>query len=453
MHLTEFDYDLFVIGGGSGGVRASRIAASLGAKTALAEELYLGGTCVNVGCIPKKLFSYAAHYSQDFHDARSYGWVFESEPKFCWSILRNNKDKEISRLNRVYSSLLENAGVKVYRERATLLDIHTVQVGQQQFTAKEIIIATGGWPFVPDIPGREHAITSNEFFSFETLPDSALVVGGGYIGVEFAAILSGIGVKTSLLVRGSSLLRGFDTEVADILTQEIETYTTLIRGNEVQRIEKKSDGKLLAHMKTGEPLAFDCILFATGRKPNSHHMGLESVGVKMNTSAAIEVDKDYTTSVPNIHAVGDVIDRMALTPVALAEGQVLARRLFGKPSSSVRYDIIPTAVFSRPNLATVGMDEATARAHVKNVQVFRSKFRALRQTLSGGESWTFLKVIVDADTDKVLGAHMLGEDAGEIIQGLAIAITAGATKTDFDNTIGIHPTVAEEFVTMRSPSP
>ncbi len=453
MQLAEFDYDLFVIGGGSGGVRASRIAAGLGAKTALAEERHLGGTCVNVGCIPKKLFSYASHYSQDFQDARSYGWVFESEPKFNWATLRDNKDIEISRLNRVYATLLANADVQFYNERATLLDSHTIQVGQQQFTAKEIIIATGGWPFVPDIPGGEHAITSNEFFSFDTLPQSALIVGGGYIGVEFAAILSGFGVKTSLTIRGSSLLRGFDTEIADVLTEEIEKYTTLIRDNEVQKIEKRSDGKLLAHMRRGEPLAFDCILFATGRKPNSHNIGLEAAGVEISADGAIKVNSDYTTSVPNIHAVGDVIDRLALTPVALAEGQILARRLFGKTSRPVQYDIIPTAVFSHPNLGTVGMDEKTAREKVTNVLVFRSKFRALRQTLTGGQESTFLKVIVDGDTDKVLGAHMVGADAGEIIQGLAIAITAGATKADFDNTIGIHPTTAEEFVTMRTPSP
>lgn len=456
MQLTDFDYDFFVIGGGSGGVRASRIAAGLGARVGLAEERYLGGTCVNVGCIPKKLFSYASHYAHDFEDARGYGWELQGEPKFHWSTLRDNKDREIQRLNAVYLGMLERAGVVVHQQRAVLMDKHTIAIGDRTVTAREILVATGGWPVIPDIEGKEHAITSNELFSLTTLPDSILIVGGGYIAVEFAGILAGLKVVTTLVHRGSSLLRGFDAEIAVAFALELQKYAALHLDTDVMKIHKAADGKLQVLLSNDIELTVGAVMFATGRNPNTAGIGLEELGVELEENGAIIVNDDFTTSVPNIHAVGDVIDRVALTPVALAEGQILAQRLFSKNDGgkrrAMRYENIPTAVFSNPNIATVGLDEEGARQQYPNLAVYRSRFTALRHTLSGRQEKTFLKLLVDTDTDRVVGVHMLGADAGEIVQGLAVAINAGATKADFDATLGIHPTVAEEFVTMRTPS-
>ncbi len=456
MQLTDFDYDFFVIGGGSGGVRASRIAAGLGARVGLAEERYLGGTCVNVGCIPKKLFSYASHYAHDFEDARGYGWELQGEPKFHWSTLRDNKDREIQRLNAVYLGMLERAGVVVHQQRAVLLDKHTIALGDRKVTAREILIATGGWPVIPDIEGKEHAITSNELFSLTALPDSILIVGGGYIAVEFAGILAGLKVVTTLVHRGSSLLRGFDAEIAGAFALELQKYATLHLDTDVTKIHKATNGKLQVLLSNDIELTVGAVMFATGRNPNTTGIGLEELGVELEENGAIIVNDDFTTSIRNIHAVGDVIDRVALTPVALAEGQILAQRLFGKNDAgkrrAMRYENIPTAVFSNPNIATVGLDEEGARQQYPNLAVYRSRFTALRHTLSGRQEKTFLKLLVDTDTDRVVGVHMLGADAGEIVQGLAVAINAGATKADFDATLGIHPTVAEEFVTMRTPS-
>lgn len=456
MQLTDFDYDFFVIGGGSGGVRASRIAAGLGARVGLAEERYLGGTCVNVGCIPKKLFSYASHYAHDFEDARGYGWELQGEPKFHWSTLRDNKDREIQRLNAVYLGMLERAGVVVHQQRAVLMDKHTIAIGDRTVTAREILVATGGWPVIPDIEGKEHAITSNELFSLTTLPDSILIVGGGYIAVEFAGILAGLKVVTTLVHRGSSLLRGFDAEIAGAFALELQKYAALHLDTDVMKIHKAADGKLQVLLSNDIELTVGAVMFATGRNPNTAGIGLEELGVELEENGAIIVNDDFTTSVPNIHAVGDVIDRVALTPVALAEGQILAQRLFSKNDGgkrrAMRYENIPTAVFSNPNIATVGLDEEGARQQYPNLAVYRSRFTALRHTLSGRQEKTFLKLLVDTDTDRVVGVHMLGADAGEIVQGLAVAINAGATKADFDATLGIHPTVAEEFVTMRTPS-
>ena len=454
--MTDFDYDFFVIGGGSGGVRAGRIAAGLGARVGLAEERYLGGTCVNVGCIPKKLFSYASHYAQDFEDARGYGWELPGEPRFHWPTLRDNKDREIQRLNAVYLKLLEGAGVEVHRQRAVFVDKHTIALGEKTITAKEILVATGGWPAIPDIEGKEHAITSNELFSLTALPESILIVGGGYIAVEFAGILAGLKVSTTLVHRGPSLLRGFDAEIAGAFAVELQKYATLQLDTDVVKIHKLADGRLQVLLSNHVVLTVDAVMFATGRNPNTANLGLEALGVELGENGAIIVNDDFTTSVPNIHAVGDVIDRVALTPVALAEGQILAQRLFGKTDAgkrrAMRYENIPTAVFSNPNIATVGLDEEGARQQYPNLAVYRSRFTALRHTLSGRKEKTFLKLLVDTDTDRVVGIHMLGADAGEIVQGLAVAINAGATKADFDATLGIHPTVAEEFVTMRSPS-
>ena len=452
MQLTDFDYDFFVIGGGSGGVRASRIAAGLGARVGLAEERYLGGTCVNVGCVPKKLFSYASQYGQDFEDARGYGWEFHQAPTFNWATLRENKDREISRLNGIYLSMLQKAGVDVFQERATLLDRHTIALGDRRFTAKEILIATGGWPFVPDFPGNQHVISSNEVFSLEKLPTSIVIVGGGYIAVEFAGIFAGLGVKTTLVSRGDRVLRGFDRELTDAFTVELQKYAALHLNTSVEKIERRGPDELLVHFNNETTIQTEAVMFATGRKANTHDLGLKECDVALSESGAVIVNNHFTSSITNIHAVGDVIDRVPLTPVALAEGQILAQRLFGTSHKAMHYENIPTAVFSHPNLASVGLDEKGARRKFSNIAVFRSRFTPLRHTLSGNDEKYFLKLLVDKDSDKVVGAHMLGADAGEIIQGLAVAMIAGATKADFDATIGIHPTVAEEFVTMRTAS-
>lgn len=449
--MSNYDYDLFVIGGGSGGVRAGRIAAGLGARVGMAEERYMGGTCVNVGCIPKKLFSYAAHYAKDFADARGYGWQLADAPAMDWPTLIAGKDAEIGRLNTIYQSLMQKAGAEVFHERACLLDAHTVALQSRTVTAREILVATGGWPFVPSFPGSHHAITSNEAFSLEKLPESILIVGGGYIAVEFAGIFAALGVRTCLSYRGPQLLRGFDSEVAAAFTEELRKYADLHLESNVTRITEQ-DGQLRVHFDRGDDITVDQVLFATGRHPNTANLGLEKAGVALADNGAILVNEQFTTNVPNIHAVGDVIDRVALTPVALAEGQILAQRLFGKGKRKMDYDNIPTAVFCQPEIATVGLDEDAARKRHGEILVFRSRFTPLRHTVSKRDEKTFMKLIVDKASDKVVGAHMMGESAAEIIQGVAIAIKAGATKADFDATLGIHPSAAEEFVTMRTPS-
>jgi glutathione reductase (NADPH) len=451
--LEEFDYDLFVIGGGSGGVRASRIAATLGARVAVAEERYMGGTCVNVGCVPKKLFSYAAHYSHDFSDSQGFGWELAQPPSFNWDTLRAAKDREIARLNGIYLGMLRQAGVTVYETRAELIDAHTIRAGAETFRARHILIATGGWPFVPEFEGSNLAITSNEMFTLEKFPASILVVGAGYIAVEFAGICAGLGARTTLAHRGAGLLRGFDQEVAELLCGELRKYSDLKLESTVVSIQRESADILCVRFRNGEELGVEAVLFATGRQPNSAGMGLEEAGIKLASNGAIIVDDNFRTSIPHIYAVGDVIDRVALTPVALAEGQILAHHLFGKANHSMSYENIPTAIFSHPNIGTVGLTEEQARATGAEISVFKSRFTPLRHTLSGNSEKTFLKMLVDARTDRVLGIHMLGPDAGEIIQGMAVAMKAGATKTHFDSTLGIHPTTAEEFVTMRTPEP
>ncbi|MDX1490002.1 MAG: glutathione-disulfide reductase [Pseudohongiellaceae bacterium] len=449
--MSDFDYDLFVIGGGSGGVRAARVAATLGARVGLAEGERLGGTCVNVGCIPKKLFSYASHYSADFEDAQSYGWEQDVRPKMNWQTLKQNKDTEILRLNGIYQGLLENSGVEIFSHFASFVDEHTLKVGDQNITAQRILIATGGTPFVPEFPGSEHAITSNEAFALESLPERICIVGAGYIAVEFAGIMAGLGVETTLIHRGSKLLKEFDAELGELLIDEMSRYAELKLNTEITSIEKNSNGALVCELNNGSTLETDCVLYATGRIPNTKGLGLDKLAVTVNKKGAVEVDEEFCTQVDNIFAVGDVINRMALTPVALAEGQILVNRLYAEDGKRMDYSNIPTAIFSHPNIATVGLDEKTAREQYTDIKVFKSKFRALKHTLSKREEKTFMKLIVDASTDKVIGAHMLGADSAEIIQGIAIAIKAGATKQDFDNTIGIHPSSAEEFVTMRTP--
>jgi glutathione reductase (NADPH) len=445
----EYDYDLFVIGAGSGGVRAARMSASFGAKVAVAEARYLGGTCVNVGCVPKKLFSYAAHYAEDFHDAKGFGWS-SSEPEFDWPTLRDNKSTEIERLNGIYESMLGNAGVEILRGQASFVDNHTVAVDGKYYTAERILIAVGGWPWIPEIPGGEHAINSNDIFYLDALPKEAIVVGGGYIATEFAGILNGLGVTTTQIYRGDLFLRGFDQEIREALAEEMQKKGVILNFNEnVAAIEKVAEGDYRVSLESGETVQTGLVLYATGRKPLLEGLGLENVDVQLNQLGFIDVDKRFKTSTDNIFALGDVIGGMELTPVALAEGMSLARDLYADKRLPVDYDFIPTAIFSQPNVATVGFSEEQAREEFTNIRVYTSGFRHLKHTVSGSSERTFLKLLVDDATDRVVGAHMLGQDAGELLQGLAIAMKAGATKAHFDSTIGIHPTVAEEFVTLR----
>jgi len=448
--MNNYDYDLFVIGAGSGGVRASRIAAQYGAKVAVAEDCYLGGTCVNVGCVPKKLFVYSSHFAEEFHAARNYGWSL-AESQFDWATLRDNKTKEIERLNGVYENMLGNAGVKIFNARATLVDANRVAVNGTTYSAKRILIAVGGWPNVPNIPGKEHIISSNEVFYLPSFPKRVLVVGGGYIAVEFAGIFNGLGAETHQLYRGSLFLRGFDNDIRTFIADEMQKKGVNLHFNSnVECIEKNADGTLLAKCNNGISFEVDAIMYSTGRVPKTKNLGLENTRVQLDEQGAVIVNDDFQTDEPSIYAVGDVINRVQLTPVALAEGMALARNLYsGQPRYSVDYQFIPTAVFSQPNIATVGYSETEALEKFSAIDVYTSNFKHLKHTLSGLDERTFMKIIVDRDSDRVVGCHMVGAEAGEIIQGLAIAIRAGATKADFDSTIGIHPTAAEEFVTMR----
>jgi glutathione reductase (NADPH) len=448
--MSTYDYDLFTIGAGSGGVRASRMAAGMGAKVAVAEERYLGGTCVNVGCIPKKLFSYAAHYAEDFEEAKGYGWQ-ASRPAFDWATLVANKDTEIQRLNGVYERILVNAGVTVLRGRAVVVDPHTVELDGRRITAKHILVAVGGWPFVPDIPGKEFAVTSNEAFHLPELPRRAVVVGGGYIAVEFASIFNGLGVETVLSYRGDCLLKVFDEDIGTFLGKEMAKKGMRIAlRSRIVSIERRG-GALACHLSDGSLLETDLVMYATGRAPNTAGLGLENAGVQLAANGSVVVDDDFQTSVPSIHAIGDVIHRVQLTPVALAEGMAVADRLFGAGKRSVDYRNVATAVFSHPNVGTVGLSETQARHEGFDVEIYKTDFKALKHTLSGSEERTLMKLVVDKSSDRVLGVHMVGPEAGEIIQGFAVALTCGATKKQFDATIGIHPTAAEEFVTMREP--
>lgn len=447
-----YDFDLFVIGAGSGGVRAARFAAGFGAKVAVAESRYLGGTCVNVGCVPKKLLVYGSHFADDFEQAEGFGWT-AGKAQFDWGKLISNKNREIERLNGIYRKLLINSGVTILEGHARLTDAHHVEINGQRFSAERILIATGGWPQIPDIPGREHAITSNEAFFLEQLPKRVLVVGGGYIAVEFAGIFNGLGADTSLLYRGDLFLRGFDKAVRTHLVQELTKRGLQLEFNtDIVQIDKQSDGSLLATLNDGRQLETDSIFYATGRRPMLDNLGLENTRVELNDKGYIDVNDNFETREPSILALGDVIGRVQLTPVATAEGMAVARRLF-KPEEyrPVDYRHIPTAVFSQPNIGTVGLTEEQALENGHNVTVFESRFKPMKLTLTDSSEQTLMKLVVDAVTDRVLGAHMVGPDAGDIIQGLAIALKAGATKRLFDETIGVHPTSAEEFVTLRTP--
>lgn len=448
--MSEYDYDLFVMGVGSGGVRAARMSAAYGARVATAEDRYMGGTCVNVGCVPKKLFVTAAHYHHDFADARGFGWDVGS-PEFDWPTLRENKNIEINRLNGIYEGLLSNAGVTHFDGRARIVDEHHVSIDHDTVVSTDkILIATGGWPTVPDVPGKQHVITSNEAFYLDELPAKALVVGGGYIAVEFAGIFAGLGVETHLSYRGPLLLRGFDHDVREAVRDELIKNDIHLHFNSVvTAIEKQEDGQFAVQFADGSSMVTGLVMYATGRHPNVHDIGIENVGVEMRDNGAIVIDDEFRTSVPNIFALGDVTDRYQLTPVAIAEAMAFARTQFLNEPTAMDYQHIATAVFCQPNIGTVGLTEEEARAEFGDVDIYRASFRALKHTLSGSEEKTLMKLVVDPATDRVVGVHMVGAEAGEVIQGFAVALKAGATKAIFDATVGIHPTTAEEFVTMR----
>jgi glutathione reductase (NADPH) len=447
--MAKFDYDLFTIGAGSGGVRASRMSASFGAKVAVAEERYLGGTCVNVGCIPKKLLVYASHFADDFEDAAGFGWSV-GDRRVDWERLIASKNKEIERLNGVYRRLLQDSGVRIIEGRAEIVDEHTVTVAGERVTARYILIATGSWPMVPKIPGSQYAITSNETFYLPSLPRKLIIVGGGYIGVEFAGIFLGLGVKVTQIYRGALFLRGFDDDCRIALAEEMRKRGVDLRFNaDIESIEKTAGG-LRANLNTGGFIEADQILYATGRVPNTASIGLQKLGVALKYTGAVAVDEYFKTNIDSIYAIGDCTDRLMLTPVAIAEGRAVAETLFNDNPMTPAYMNVPTVVFSTPNLGTVGMTEAEAREKYKNVDIYKSIFTPLKHTLTGREEKIMMKLVIDAASDRVLGCHMVGPDAGEIIQGLAVALTCGATKAQFDATIGIHPTAAEEFVTMRT---
>ncbi len=444
------DYDLFVIGAGSGGVRAARMAAARGARVAVAEAGRLGGTCVNLGCVPKKLMVYASGFADAFDDAVGFGWE-RANPAFSWPALIAAKDLEITRLNGVYQRLLENSGVEIIEGRARLADGHTVVVGDRSYSTETTLVATGGRPFVPEVSGAELGIVSDAVFSLPDLPARVAIIGGGYIAVEFAGIMRGLGAEVSLIYRGPLFLRGFDQDIRATLAGEMAKRGVDLRFNmEVERLETAAGGGIRVCGPTGDELEADLVLWATGRVPATVGLGLVELGVEFDENGAVVVDEFSQTCVSGIYAIGDCTDRMALTPVAIAEAMALVETLNGNPTA-MDYDNIPSAVFSNPPVGTVGLTESEARSHCREVTVYRSSFRPMKNTLAGRDEYTMMKLVVDGATDEVLGVHMVGPDAGEIIQGFAVALKCGATKAQFDATVGIHPTAAEEFVTMREP--
>ena len=452
--MPAFEFDLLVVGGGSGGVRAARMAAQRGARVALVEAGALGGTCVNVGCIPKKLYSYAAHYAEAFEEAAGFGWQL-GHARFDWSLLKKNRATEITRLNSIYQQLLVGAGVELITGWATLVDAHTVQVGEQRYSGQNILLATGGTPSLPPIPGGEHAVVSDAMFDLDPFPQRLLVVGGGYVACEFASIFNGLGAQVTQVYRGTQVLRGFDDDVRSFLAQEMrKTGIDLRLQTDVASILRTAAG-LELRLANGDTLTVDQVLYAIGRVPNVQGLGLEALGVAQGKDGAIEVNRHYQTSVPSIYALGDVTARLQLTPVALGEAMALVDHLLGpvagRAARHMDYELIPSAVFTHPNVGTVGLTEAAARQQFGQVSIFRSEFKALKHTLSGSTERTLMKLVVDDASDRVVGLHMVGADAGEVVQGFAVAMKAGATKAMFDSTIGIHPTVAEEFVTLREP--
>ncbi len=466
--MTQYDYDLITIGAGSGGVRASRRAAALGKKAAVVENSRIGGTCVMRGCVPKKLLVLGSHFADDFEDARAFGWTVGAT-SFDWGALIAAKDKELDRLENVYHRILRDDGVEEITGTGVLADAHTVEVegdgvpgGKKSFTAGNILIATGGWPKLPDVPGIEHAITSNEALDLARFPNRIAIVGGGYIAVEFAGIFNSFGADVTIVIRAPNILRGFDEDVRGALAREMEKTGVAIRRQcTVESIEKldgdgNGDGGDVFSLRFsgGGAIEVDRVMYATGRAPNTRGLGLEEAGVGLDEKGAVEIDGFSRTAVANIHAIGDVTERMNLTPVALAEAEAVVKTMFQGTPTGLDYSGVATAVFSRPPIGTVGLNEDEARENAKaGIDVYVSRFTPMKHTLSGRDEKTLMKLIVDRDTDKVVGCHMVGEDAPEIIQGLAVALKCGATKALFDATIGIHPTAAEEFVTMRDKRP
>ena len=451
-----FDYDLLVLGGGSGGVRAARMAAQRGARVALVEAAALGGTCVNVGCIPKKLYSYAAHYAEAFEEAAGFGWQVEA-PRFDWATLKANRAREITRLNGIYRDLLKGAGAEIVTGWGQLEDAHTLRVGERRLRGQHLLIATGGTPFLPEVAGSELAVSSDQMFDLDPFPKRLVVVGGGYIACEFASIFRKLGAQVVQLQRGGRLLSAFDEDISRFLASEMgKTGIDLRLNAQLVRIARNKGGLHLT-LADGTLLDTDTVLFATGRRPNTSGIGLQALGVRCNAHGAIDVDRHYRSSVPSIYALGDVSTQMPLTPVATAEAMALVDHLFGplpgRAARTVSYDNIPTAVFTHPPVGTVGLTEAAARAQFGKVQIFRTEFKPLQHTLSGSSERMLMKLVVDVASDRVVGLHMVGAEAGELVQGFAVALRAGATKAQFDATIGIHPTAAEEFVTMREPAP
>jgi len=447
--MNAYDYDLFVIGAGSGGVRAARISAGHGARVAVAEEYRVGGTCVIRGCVPKKLLVYGAHFAEDLEDARHFGWTVETK-RFDWATLRDNVLSEVDRLNKAYISTLESQKVTILHGRAVLEDAHTVRIGDKTITADKILIATGARPEIPDCEGAEHGITSNEVFHLETLPKRVVIAGGGYIANEFAGIFNAFGVKVTLLLRGDRLLREYDQQLAERL-QAISTAKGIdFRFNApFRKVKKHTDGSLLVHAGNDAPIETDLLVYAIGRPPNSSGLGLEAVGVDMAENGAIKVDADSRTNIENIYAVGDVTDRVQLTPVAIREGHAFADTVFGGKPWRVDHGCIPSAVFSHPPIATVGLTEAQARNRYGSVRVYASDFRPMKNVLANRTERSLYKLVVDEASGRILGAHIIGPDAAEIMQPLAIAVKAGLTKAQLDETVAIHPTMAEELVLMR----
>ena len=452
MKTSPFEYDLLVIGAGSGGVRASRIAAAAGARVAVVEKQALGGTCVNVGCVPKKLFVYSAHFSELFQEARGFGWR-TSTPEFNWITLRDNKTCEITRLNIVYENILQEAGITLIRGLGCLVDPHTVTINGIHHTAKRILLTPGSKAFVPNVPGSKHAITSDQAFYLEKFPKKIIIVGGGYIAVEFASIFNGLGAETILAYRREKLLHGFDDDICHHLTTELQKKGIHCRCNStVTRIEKKDTKTLCVHWHDGKKSEADHIMYATGRIPNTDNLDLDVLNIATHTNGSIIVNTNYQTNIPSIYALGDVIGGQQLTPIALAEAKHFAAHVFSQNPTPMDYTNIPTAIFSLPNVATVGITEAQARTQGHDVRIYKTQFRQLKHTLTSCQEKVFMKLIVNASDDRVVGCHMIGPDAGEVIQGLAVAIKAGAKKAIFDQTIGIHPSIAEEFVTMNTPT-
>ena len=448
--MSTYDFDLFVIGAGSGGVRASRVAAAHGARVAVAEEHRVGGTCVIRGCVPKKLLVYGAHFAEDLHDARRFGWDVP-DCRFDWPTLRENVLDEVTRLEGLYRQTLDSNAVTLFEQRATIIGPNRVRLADgQQFSAAHILVATGAWPIRPDVPGAEHGITSNEVFHLDRLPRRAVIAGGGYIANEFAGIFNELGVDVTIVNRSDAILRGYDAQIRDRLLQISMTKGIKFLFNApFERIDRADDGELTIHMAGQQPITADLLLFATGRAPNVARLGLDAAGVVQRDNGAIIVDDRAQTNVPSIFAVGDVTDRIQLTPVAIREGQALADRLFGGKDVTLDYDCVPSAVFSHPPLAGVGLTEAQARNTYGAVRIYTSDFRAMKNVLAGRNERALYKMVVDDASDRVVGLHMIGPDAPEILQAAAIAVKAGLTKAQFDQTVALHPSMAEELVLMK----